>query len=911
MAIKNPTATSTRRSDLAARLAGLGLLGLAAAFLLSAMTADRWVIPWLPGAPPLHLEVALGAAIGGIGLFGGVARHGSSRFAILGLGLLASLCLIDNLLRPGLERATTFATSYGNHIDHVGHMGPIAAIGFLFAAIGLGIPILRVGTFGRLLLWATATMLLAWAAMLAISGLDLLPQTRAWTKHAAALSAAMPVFVLLGLGCGARFNAHRGPPAPPFLLATLIAILVLGTALSFALWQATARAEETRLQLDMDRHASWFSQEMIRRSEQRLATIERLVDRRESQPEMDNAAARREARLVLLADRYLHDIQLFRLVRRGSQAELEAVWSEPSGSNDNLLVPPALLRSWAERLQQPDFNPDQAALSMDARFTDGSLGVLLLAPQKAQDGQAFLLAASLQLTRMFDAVSATASGFDYGVRIYRNDTLMYGHGVVDQVRSRDYPIPMLGAEWRLQISPHAVGSEASGRLPQVATLTLIFCLLATGMIAGLVALAVHANLQRRDMAQARARLQETNERFEAAMRGSRIGIWDWDIRTKETVVIAGFIAGGAGPTEPDIRVFPNNSFMDRIHPEDHPMIRQRVEDHLKHNTPCEMDFRLRRDDGLYVWTQARGAAMRDANGKPLRIVGSIEDIEDIRRQVMEMEQQQRILEAQADSLTQVARDLEVARDAAEAANRAKSSFLAMMSHEIRTPMNGVLGMLTLLRDGGLEQRLERYTEIAEQSARDLLALIDDILDVSKLEAGKLRIDLTDFDLRPTLEALITLHRPRAEAAGNRLDLIIPDEVPEHLIGDPLRLRQIINNLIGNANKFTKDGTITMALSFRRQDDDHILLRCEISDTGIGIEPEVQAKLFQPFTQADASITRRYGGTGLGLTICRNLVTLMGGEIGVSSKPGEGSRFWFTLPVREDHELAERLGALSG
>ncbi len=911
MAIKNPTATSTRRSDLAARLAGLGLLGLAASYALGAVSSPHWMVPWLPGAPPFHLEVAFGAVIGGIGLLGGLARPSSRHFAILGLGLLASLCLIDNLLRPGLGRAVTYAAGYGDHALHIGHMGPIAAIGFLFAAIGIGIPILRVGTPGKLLLWSAATMLLAWAAMLTLSGLDLLPQTRAWTKHAGALADAVPVFLLLGLGCAARFNAHRGSPTPPILLAALVVILVLGTALSFALWQATARAEETRLQLDMNRHASWFGQEMTRRSEQRLATIERLADRRENLPEMDNAAARREARLVLLADRYLHDIQLFRLAQQGDQAVLEEVWTEPPANKDKLLIPPALLRIWAERLQRPNFDPDQTALSVDARFSDGSLGVLLLVPQKTQSGQAFLLTASLQLTRMFDAVSATASGFDYGVRIYRNDTLMFVHGAVDQVRSQDYPIPMLGAEWRLQIGPHAQGSASSSSLPQVATVTLIFCLLATGMIAGLVALAVHANLQRRDMAQARARLQETNERFEAAMRGSRIGIWDWDIRTSETVVIAGFITGGSGPAEPEVRLFPNNSFMDRIHPEDHAIISQRVEDHLRHNTPCEMEFRLRRDDGLYVWTLARGAAMRDTNGKPLRIVGSIEDIEEIRRQVMEMEQQQRILEAQADSLTQVARDLEVARDAAEAANRAKSSFLAMMSHEIRTPMNGVLGMLTLLRDGGLEKRLHRYTEIAEQSARDLLALIDDILDVSKLEAGKLRIELTDFDLRPTLEALITLHRPRAEAAGNQLDLIIPEEVPEHLIGDPLRLRQIINNLIGNANKFTQSGRITVTLSFRRQDDDNILLHCEISDTGIGIEPEIQAKLFQPFTQADASITRRYGGTGLGLTICRNLVHLMGGEIGVISKPGEGSRFWFTLPMREDHELVERLGALSG
>lgn len=219
----------------------------------------------------------------------------------------------------------------------------------------------------------------------------------------------------------------------------------------------------------------------------------------------------------------------------------------------------------------------------------------------------------------------------------------------------------------------------------------------------------------------------------------------------------------------------------------------------------------------------------------------------------------------------------------------------------------------MLRDAGLQNHLQRYAEVAEQSARELLSLIDDILDVSKLEAGKLKIEDTDFDLRPALENLIALHRPRAEAAGNRLDLAIADDAPEHLIGDPLRLRQIVTNLVGNAIKFTEQGHITVNVTATRPkpaDPETVLLRCEVLDTGIGIEPAVQEQLFQPFTQADASITRRYGGTGLGLTICRNLVQIMGGEIGVVSTPGQGSNFWFTLPLREDRELLERLNAAS-
>ncbi len=902
----------------AARLAGLGLLLLSGGLLLGAVSGQTGVIDWLPGPPPIHVELIAGSAIAALGLLGGTHHVLPGRIAAGLLLLLALSSLGDNILRGNMDRSAEIMAAGHGLLRHVGHMGPVAAVGFLFAALGLAIPTRPGQQASRLLpppllIWAAATMLIAWALMLLLSAFDLLPQTRAWARHTQALIGAAPVLLLIGIGLGGRFHAMGRLPAPPPLLAAVAGILIFGTVISFTLWQATAEAEERLLERDVAQHARWFAQEAERRLDIRLGTLERMIEREGAQAASNDRSLRGAAGLVLQADATVSDLQLWSLGPRGiggSADQLERLWSEATRNAGTLSINDTVLGNWAAALRSNSLKAGKATYLVGGYYRGSGPALLMMVAQPHDDGSALLLVGGIDLTRYFSSIASIAAGFGYALRIDEKGLTQFQRGVFPPEAVRAYPLPMLGPDWQLRLAQMR-DTETAQVLP-VAGLTLLFCLLATAMIAGLVALAYGAVLRRRDMADARTRLQEINDRFEAAMRASRIGIWDWDIQRNETLVIAGFMgeAGGSGQV-PTWRRFSSPDFFDRVHPEDQDMIRRRMDKQLRFSTPFEADFRLRRDDGLYVWTQTRGIALRDPEGKPVRMVGSMEDIEDVRRQMMEMEQQQHILEAQAERLAQVARDLEVARDAAEAANRAKSSFLAMMSHEIRTPMNGVLGMLTLLRDAGLQNHLQRYAEVAEQSARELLSLIDDILDVSKLEAGKLKIEDTDFDLRPALETLIALHQPRAEAAGNRLELAIADDVPEHLIGDPLRLRQVVTNLLGNAIKFTEQGRITVNVTASRPrsaDPEAILLRCEVADTGIGIEPAAQERLFQPFTQADASITRRYGGTGLGLTICRNLVQLMGGEIGVVSAPGQGSTFWFTLPLREDRELIERLNA---
>ncbi len=319
----------------------------------------------------------------------------------------------------------------------------------------------------------------------------------------------------------------------------------------------------------------------------------------------------------------------------------------------------------------------------------------------------------------------------------------------------------------------------------------------------------------------------------------------------------------------------------------HPEEELRIAKELGHYE--EEGFRVRKD-GSRLYASVLITALHDEEGNLRGFSKVVRDVSERRRYEEELKEARRTAEE--------------AGQAAEEANRAKSDFLANMSHEIRTPMNGVIGITGLLLDTNLDDEQREYAETVRSSADNLLTILNDILDFSKIEAGKMDIEVIDFDLRTAIEESVGLLAERAHYKGLEISSLVKASVPTALEGDPGRIRQVLVNLLGNAVKFTEEGEVTLVVKLLEESDEESVVRFEVSDTGIGLTEEQRGCLFRPFSQADASMTRRYGGTGLGLAISKQLVELMGGEIGVESEPGAGSTFFFTLPLKKQREGAK-------
>ena len=411
---------------------------------------------------------------------------------------------------------------------------------------------------------------------------------------------------------------------------------------------------------------------------------------------------------------------------------------------------------------------------------------------------------------------------------------------------------------------------------------------------------LNANLEERVRLRT-AELEQTTSRLCEAQRIAKLGNWRLDCSTNHVVWSEElYLMLGLDPkmTPP---IFTEHQKM--FTPESWERLSSAVARTQEMGVPYDLELEMVRSNGPHGWMVARGEAIRGASGAIVALQGVAIDITE-RKHIEEA------LHQQTGALSRANADLETtnqlltqAKIQADAANVAKSAFLANMSHEIRTPMNGILGMADILRREGVSPLQAQRLGTIDASAQHLLSVINDILDISKIEAGKFILEEAPVVVSSLLANVGSILAERAKAKGVQL-LIEPGHLPHNLVGDPTRLQQALLNYATNAVKFTEKGTITLRTLKQDETDESLMLRFEVQDTGIGIAPEALSRLFSAFEQADNSINRKYGGTGLGLAITRRLAELMGGEVGAESTPGIGSTFWFTVKMKKGDEVVE-------
>ena len=392
--------------------------------------------------------------------------------------------------------------------------------------------------------------------------------------------------------------------------------------------------------------------------------------------------------------------------------------------------------------------------------------------------------------------------------------------------------------------------------------------------------------------------KELSRRYKLATSAAQIGVWKLDLDTNELIWDEYMLK--IYEIEAD-EGYSYESWTEHIYYKDREETSQKFKQAIENNEIFDHEFRIKTESGKFKYIKAFGRPVLDDQGRATEVIGVNYDITEKVEALNKLEEYSKELK-----LKNI--ELEQARDKAREASRAKSEFLSTMSHEIRTPMNSIIGMAELLQDTNLSEQQKKYVNIFQNAGESLLTLINDILDLSKIEAGRVEIEKKEFNLVSTVENVAEMISVRAYKKSLEMPLRISSEVPECVIGDPERLRQILINLLGNAVKFTEEGQVFLDLridtDFSEEGKKKVIFA--VKDTGIGIAEEKQKNIFNSFTQADASSTRKYGGTGLGLTISKQLVELMGGEIWLKSSPELGSTFYFSLPFEVVSEKSEQL-----
>lgn len=466
--------------------------------------------------------------------------------------------------------------------------------------------------------------------------------------------------------------------------------------------------------------------------------------------------------------------------------------------------------------------------------------------------------------------------------------------------SRRESLNVGGREWTLDI---AARPEFESPTDFAGATWLTLGGLSTSVLAAGILLVIGRSHQtaRRVALEMTAALRRNEERWQLAVRANNNGIWDWDLPTSTLHVSPAWLSQ-LGLSESDF-AGRYDDWASRVHPDDLPRALEAITAYTEGRAPeYNLELRMRHADGSWRWIHTQGVCTRDAHGRAVRMVGCHADVTERLRVERALRESEGLARVTATELESKRVELERACDAADQANRAKSTFLANISHEIRTPMTAILGYADLLLDrADISNDARDFAGVIKRNGEHLLTLLNDVLDLSKIEAGRMSVERLPCAPCEIVDDVVALMRPRITARGVQLSVTHDPDAPRFLVIDPTRIRQILLNLVGNAIKFTHEGRIEVRTWFTRDalagDNARGSLHIAVRDTGIGIRPEHIGRLFEPFMQADESMSRRFGGTGLGLPVSLRLAHLMDGDILVESEPGVGSTF--TLVVRAE------------
>ncbi len=864
------------------------IVGVAVA-LLGAVVIGGWfsgstlVVQILAHAAPMMFNTALSLALVGVALVAWarslplVARAASALVVLLATTTLAQdLCGVD----LGIDNL--FVQDWVTPVER--EPGRMAA-NTAFCLILLSLVTYSL-TAPRRRAWLPAAEAIVASTVLAVALLSAfgyfagLPAAYGWGGQlgmaihtASALVIAAGTLLIIAIAA-ARQQEGMLPRWLPFPVAA--AVVTAGMIAC----QALKLSEQVQIDRTTQLRADNLAARLERHIVNRMQAMERMAQRwADDHP---SGQDKWEADALRYVDHY-PDLQSIGWI--DSQGTLRAI--VPLAGNEPLVG----LDIYAHEHQRAGFQraraTKQVAASQIVELNPGEREVILFAPIHRGEEFVGCISAMLQIETMVPTLFRDEIQAGYGVALLDQGELAYstplefpGH-VATPLRAASLNIQ--GSTWKVHVWPtsHALYSQST-RLPAgVFLASLVF--------AAIAAIAVHYALSTRSRARsaedALAALKCSEQRYELAVRGSFQGLWDWDITTRKVhfaphcKVLLGYL--------PDEPVDELAAWTGRIHPEDRERVMQAMDDHLIHRRPFDVEFRLLAGLDLLRWIRARGLAVWNRQGYPTRMAGSLTDTSDRHRLEAQLRSNVEELAARNVSLKRMA-------EAAEAATRTKSEFLANMSHEIRSPLTAVLGYTDLLLEDNPAPVARDWIERIKRNGEHLLAVINDVLDLSKIEAGKLQVEHESCATLDFFGELVRLMQVRSQARGLDLVLEFRTLVPQHMQTDPHRLRQILMNLVGNAIKFTERGEVRIAVQATREECPQIIV--DVIDTGIGLSVEQIDRLFAPFTQADSSMARRYGGTGLGLAISQRLAQLLGGKIAVRSQLGVGSTFRVQLPL---------------